>query len=210
MKQTSVEHTEGSQLIPSVRRLERDMSRTCRNIAVLVGVSIIAGCHTWRSPLSFEARDVAEPEVQNLLRLAARPERQLQGFSPLPTAGKISVARLKPFRAPEPGWETVVLSAFIQSETWSRAWYFGGGHDKLALLCETETIHSHNLVTAADVNDGKPFREYLEIEFAAEDACARPAGYRVRHVGAGKARELSLPEGLQLARGWFPSHPKGE
>ena len=178
-----------------------------RDLATVAMVLLPSAACTPSGPLAFEERDVADPDVQAALLLADRPGRDRQGFAPLPKAGRMSYVTPASGRIREPGWESVVLSLLIQQDGWSRAWYFGRAEGRLVFLCETETIHSRNLVTASRVGSGRPFYEYLEIEFATQDACDRRAGFRVRHVGSAGSVEMPLADGLALARSWFAGRP---
>jgi hypothetical protein len=171
-------------------------------IAAATGLAL-CGCVGWRSPWSFEDADVADPNVQALLHLADRPERAAQGFAPLPTAGRISLGRLKWYRSAPPGLEAVTPSAFIQTPSWSRDWHFGKSGSQVVFLYESETIHSRNDVVCPTVNGGRPFWEYVQNDFAASAVGPWKAGHHVWHVGAQCQQEMPLEEALALARTWF-------
>jgi hypothetical protein len=186
----------------TTRTSEEHMQRRRLLVTAAVGLALY-GCGNWRSPWSFDDVDVSESRTQELLRLADRPERVSQGFAPLPTTGRMSLGRLKWYRAAPAGWEAVTLSAHIQSSAWSRAWYFGRKGDRPIFLWETETIHSRNSVRSSSVGNGHAFWEYVENDFASQDAPFPRPGHHVWHVGESGQQEMPLEDALALARTWF-------
>jgi hypothetical protein len=146
------------------RQSEGEMTATERPVLALCVA--LASCR--ETPLTLEDRDAGDPEVQGFMQLADRPDRVLEAFSRLPTSGSISLAKPNPFRSRELGWERIVFSAHIQSYEQSRACYFARGRRELPLVCETETLHSHNRVSSPNIDQGRPFWAYIQITYGTE------------------------------------------